>query len=616
MDEAGVPEINETLYRTVLADPTILIIRFLPDFTIIFANTACCRFLNCMEKELVGMNLLDIIPPENRHMVTDHVSYLSPQNPAVTYEHPVILGHDIRWLRRTDRAIFDKEGNIVEIHAVGKCITAHKQAEELYRTLANSQYTGVYVIKKKRFRFLNSYASTHANYSETEMMNIGPMELVHPDDRDRVRSNAVKMLKGELSTPYEYRIISKEGKVRWILETVSPIFYEGEKAILGNFMDITERKEAQEKLERMEDMEASILDASPNAVLGLRNHIILFANRAAENIFGWSPDELIGKNIRILYRTDEEYEEIARKFILALTKKKIHSEEFPYRHKDGRDIICRVRIARIGTKAGRDSKEQDMVAGFEDITEQKKIEEKLIELNRQLRFFESELSNAEERERKRIAMELHDSIGQALAMSKIKLQMLLESVNSGLADPMKEVRELIDKSILGTRSLMLEVRPSILHESGLGAAIAWLTEQVRMQHGMTIHFQDDGKHRHLEEDIQITLYQATRELIMNVIKHSRADRIAVSILNEEDGVRINVEDNGIGFDPSKMDRPGNQGGFGLFSIRERIHTRGGDLSIKSDPGRGTCVSMKIPFSTTPGKQHAKRARAHTGKRQK
>jgi PAS domain S-box-containing protein/putative nucleotidyltransferase with HDIG domain len=138
--------------------------------------------------------------------------------------------------------------------------------------------------------------------------------------------------------------------------------------------EINERKEAEESIRKLEALESALLSAIPHAIVGLQNYKIIFANDAVASVFGWEPEELIGKSTRILYRNDNEYEEIGKNFYPVLQKQRTHSEEFPCRHKDGRDIVCKVSASVIGNEL----KDLGIVVMYEDITEKKAFENKLL----------------------------------------------------------------------------------------------------------------------------------------------------------------------------------------------------------------------------------------------
>ena len=201
-------------------------------------------------------------------------------------------------------------------------ITNQKTAEEVYMTMAESSQVGVYVVQDGKFKYMNKVGAAYAGYHVDELIGMNSLLLVHPDDREPVTRRAKNMLRGKSKAPHEFRIHTKDGQPRWIMETVTPIRFMGEKAILGNSMDITAQKEAQSKLTELEALEASILESIPSAVIGLRDRRIYFANDGVEKVFGWKAKELIGQSTRILYRSDDEYDVIAQLLYSTLERRR------------------------------------------------------------------------------------------------------------------------------------------------------------------------------------------------------------------------------------------------------------------------------------------------------
>jgi len=283
-----------------------------------------------------------------------------------------LMGRDKsgKWLRSTSSLIKDQAGRVYGALETLEDITERMLAEDIYITLANNSPVGFFVAQEGKFVFTNSQFQKSTGYSADELTGRDVLSLVHSGDRTTARRNAVDMLKGARKAPYDFRIKTKRGRIRWIMETVTSISFRGSKAVLGSYMDITEKKEWQTSLEELRTLETSILDAIPHAVLGLKERQIIFANNAVETVFGWKPQELIGKSTRLLYRSDQEFEQIAGDFYPALEEKSTFMEEFPCRRKDGRDIMCMVSTSRIG----KSLKNRRIVATYEDITARKKSE--------------------------------------------------------------------------------------------------------------------------------------------------------------------------------------------------------------------------------------------------
>jgi PAS domain S-box-containing protein len=245
----------------------------------------------------------------------------------------------------------------------------------------DSSYDSVYVVQNGKFRYVNPEFAAVGGFTEKEMLGTESILLIHPDDRKKARENAVKMLKGLITAPYQFRIISKDGSVKWIQETVHAITFKGQRAALGNSMDITARREEAEKMREFQALQNALLDALPIAVMGMQARLIVLANHAVEDVFGWKPEELIGRSSRILYRSDEDYDQIGKSVYRALKRHRTYKMEFPCRRKGGKNIICSVSVARIGESL----QDNRIIATYEDITERKRAEKALEESERTLK---------------------------------------------------------------------------------------------------------------------------------------------------------------------------------------------------------------------------------------
>jgi diguanylate cyclase (GGDEF)-like protein/PAS domain S-box-containing protein len=246
-----------------------------------------------------------------------------------------------------------------------------QQADDLYRILAEKSFGGVYVVQDGIFQYLNSHAAVYAGYTSEELTGKKAPDIVHPEDKEIQRKHASEMLQGKRSCPHEFRIINKNGETRWIMETVTPIFYEGRPAVLGNSMDITSLKEAAKKLEEQKDMVTSIIDSIPEAVIVVKNWGIIFASNAVEKVFGWSPADLAGKHASALYRKDGDFKEIDNYIQFKLQSQRNCNQEVHCRRKDDRIIICRQHTGLIGENL----RTGDLIIVYDDITERKRAEE-------------------------------------------------------------------------------------------------------------------------------------------------------------------------------------------------------------------------------------------------
>ena len=231
-----------------------------------------------------------------------------------------------------------------------------------------------------------------------------------------------------------------------------------------------------------------------------------------------------------------------------------------------------------------------------DVTERRQAGEALRQSESNLRAMAIELSRAEERERQRLAVFLHDEIGQTLALLRIKFGGLAGAWRSKSGkQSIRQIRDLLEEVIDQAHTLTFELSPPILHQLGLEAATEWAGEKISHDHGIEFTFSDDGMMKPLDADLKTLLFRCVRELMMNIVKHAKARRMTVSLTRREERVFVVVEDDGSGFDKSLLERPRDLPGFGLFSVRERLAAVGGTFELRSEPGRGTRVTLSAPL---------------------
>jgi PAS domain S-box-containing protein len=223
--------------------------------------------------------------------------------------------------------------------------------------------------------------------------------------------------------------------------------------------------------------------------------------------------------------------------------------------------------------------------------------EELQARTRQLRALASQLTLAEHRERTRLSRVLHDHLQQQLAAAKLHLSCLLETDHGEIAETAVRVDELLAESIKTSRSLAAELSPPVLHQKGIAAGFKWLADWLGDRYRLRVDLDIDPDGPSPDEDVRILLFESTRELLFNAVKHAKVDSAKV-VLRQVDGesIQITISDEGVGFDNSHMNRPGETGaGMGIFSIAERLSVIGGRLEINSTPGHGSRFVLTAPL---------------------
>jgi PAS domain S-box-containing protein len=466
-----------------------------------------------------------------------------------------------------------------------------------YSALENIVRAGIYIVQDGKFRFVNHYASQFLGYSREDIIGQNSMDFVHPDDREMVIGNVRKMLTGERHTSYEFRTIAKDGSIHWIEEIVRPTQYEGRVAVLGNIMEVTEKVESREKRKELETIEASILAAIPHAVIGLKDRRIIFANDGVQSVFGWKVDELIGKSTRILYRTEGDYEKMDGLYS-RLEQQKTVLTEFPCRHQDGTDIECMVSASRIGESLTK----KNIVITYEDITERDRAKKELEQSREQLRNLYAHLQSVREKERTRIARELHDELGQlltALNTDLIMLQKKIPEKEVALLEKTDVMVKLIDMTMKTLKRIYMDLRPGMLDHLGLVAAIRWQIEEFKKRSGIGCSIITEPDEMSLDDDLSTAIFRIFQETLTNILRHAEATKVNVRLKKTKTFVDLVVRDNGQGVGEEELAKTDS---FGLIGIRERAIALGGTAQIWGEQGSGTTVKVRIPLNERRGRK--------------
>jgi signal transduction histidine kinase len=244
---------------------------------------------------------------------------------------------------------------------------------------------------------------------------------------------------------------------------------------------------------------------------------------------------------------------------------------------------------------------QEVIGAKErEVIERKAIEADLKKNQRDLQSLASRLLLLEERERKKFSQLLHDHIGQNLTYTRMKLELLRKrSSDSEVRESTAELLTLIDQMAQETRSLTYELSPPLLYEIGLDAALEWLCENFEKRYGLSCAFSGSDVPDRLNVDLRVALFQCARELLFNVIKHAQAKSASVRTAYDNGHVRLIITDDGIGLNHSSPET--ESGGFGLFSVRERMHHIGGEVEIDSAEPAGARVVLLLPLDRANGK---------------
>jgi PAS domain S-box-containing protein len=356
--------------------------------------------------------------------------------------------------------------------------------------------------------------------------------------------------------------------------------------------EISEHRQTEKALRESEARFRAIFEGAPIGI-SLQDHLgrVLAVNSALLQILGGAPG---GNGLSdSLHPDDSEAFHILFQDLAEGERDHFVQENRVFRQ--NQDLVwLRVHLSKI---KGTDDQPWFTLSLIEDITREKEIQAEINAYQERLRAMAAKLTMTEERERRRLAADLHDNIGQMLALLQIKLGSLRQEISTRQGgDDLDEARGFLAQIIKTTRSLTLEMGLSVLHELGFQSGVEWLGEKFHDQYGLLVEVECDFLPASLGPAPKTLFFRVIRELLTNVVKHAQAQSGRVSVRAAGDQFCLQVADDGVGFEMSNLS---TLTGFGLFSIAERISNQGGKMEVNSAPGEGTEVTLTLPLGEDP-----------------
>jgi PAS domain S-box-containing protein len=395
----------------------------------------------------------------------------------------------------------------------------------------------------------------------------------------------------------ETRFIDNGGEVKTGLLSVMTMPLDQELHFVLAIRNIDALRKVEAALEKSEARYRELFNNMSSGVAVFeasndgREFVFIDFNRAAEGIEHLQKENVLGRNFVEVVPSVEKYGLLDTfRRVLKTGKPEYHPVAV---YKDGVLKIWKENyVYRLPSG--------EIVDVYDDITERKAADVKLLIYQEKLQSLASELSLVEERERRSIATDLHDQIGQTLSVIKMRCFELRGNLKDpNLLRQIDEIKDLVKQTIQDTRTLTFELSPPVLYELGLVAAIEWLAEEFQFKHHLKCSVETDKKPKPLSQDIEIVLFRSVRELLINIVKHAQADKVKITIRVNKKNLRIRITDDGIGFSPEvQATRAYKDQQFGLFNITERIRHLGGRLEMDSQRGKGTMVTLVAPLKSS------------------
>jgi PAS domain S-box-containing protein len=548
-----------------------------------------------------GHAVMNITHPEDLPRVTAAIEALTPQTPIYRASMRVFRPDGgIVWLERTGRGFFDPQGRLHKLIGMAVDITDRKRAEEVLRqreadlreaqriAQVGSWHWNPEIDKvtwsEELYRIYDRDPGLPAlTYREHE-------HVFTPESWDRLQMAVRQAL--ETGAPYdlELEVALPNGTKRWVRGRGEALRDSGGKIISlrGTAQDITERKHAEETLRESEEKFRSVFrSAGLGMVIVSVEGRFLATNSTFCEYLGYTEEELLQKPIRSVTHPDD-WPSFSQKLKDALTSGE-RFQRVPKRclHKQGHIVFTESSASLI---RGPHGEPKFFVGEALDVTDRKRAEEALSSVNRRL-------IEAQERERTRIARELHDDINQRLVLLVVEI----EQVRLSLSEPtvevaarMSQLTKRISEISADLQAISHELHSSKLEYLGMRAAMTGFCREFAEQQGLTIELDSDEIPQDVPQDISLCLFRVLQEALHNAAKHSGVRHFRVQIRLRPRELHLIVSDAGVGFEVETIP---DQRGLGLISMRERVRLLNGTITIQSQPMVGTTIHASIPYET-------------------
>ncbi len=569
---------------------------------ILLVNERFCEITGCSAAELLEMRLHDLTHPEDLPTSAKLFEKTATMGKPFVIEMRFVRPDDsIVWVHVTISAILDAQGKPQSILAVALDLTARMQMEtdlqasEKYRSLFDSIDEGFCIVemlfdaagKPRDYRFLEFNPMFGKLTGLENAIGKRALELVPDLEKFWVETYGRVALTGE-AVRFENH---SEQMNRWFDVYASRIGDEASRKVAIVFTNITERKLSEQNLRESEERLRLIINSVEDYAIITTDTkgIINGWNPGAEKMFGYAESEIIGRNCEILFTPEDRAQGVpAAEMQAAIERGSVEDERIHVR-KDGSRFFFSGVIQPL-----KDSAIKGFVKIARDMTERIEAEQTM----RQKEMLQK-MIGAQEDERRRIARDLHDELGQLLVALRLKLEAVRKSceTNQELRARVDDSQTLAKRIDDGLDFLAWELRPAALDDLGLRAALEKYVREWTHYAGITATLLGSGyKKERLAPEVETNLYRIAQEALNNAYKHSDAKTVEIVLEKRgADTIVLIVEDDGKGFNPKTKMTRGK--GIGLIGMTERAALIGGSLAIESAPGKGTTVHVRVPIKT-------------------
>ena len=397
----------------------------------------------------------------------------------------------------------------------------------------------------------------------------------------------------------EYEMQRKDGTVFAVLVNVIAIYDTDGRFFhsRASVVDISTRKQAETELRESELRSTAIVRAALDCIVSIDSHgTITEFNPAAEKTFGYAREHVIGRDVAAMIippaMRGEHRRGLERYLATGEGSFLGRRVEVTAMRSDGSEFPMELAITPVPLR------EQTVFTAYmRDITREKWAEQELRRFADEMQAVSRRLVEMQETERRALANELHDLVGQKLTALSINLNIVeLESAASMAPQSSARLQDslkLVSETIENIRDVMVALKPAVLDDYGVTSGLRWYAAQFVKRTGVAVTVIEQGEPRRLPANVEETLFRIAQEALTNVATYARVEKATVTLRTMPDSVRLTIADDGCGFDPSAARRPARDHGWGLMIMKERAAALGAQLTVESAPGRGTRVAVTL-----------------------
>jgi PAS domain S-box-containing protein len=523
---------------------------------------------------------------------------------------------EVRWMHGRARVFFDKAGQPIRMIGTNVDITEQKRAEEAvrhseakYRQIVQTAQEGIWLIDgQARTVFVNQKIADMLGFSVDELIGRSPREFMAPEFKVELDTRLLEHMSG-VDQVIDYRFTRKDGSDLWCILSSTPIFDTGGRhaGCLAMLTDITKRKHAEQALRYSEERFRALVQASSDVMYRMNPEWSEMGKLYGRDPFlntvtpsrTWLQDYILPEDQpRVMAAINEA---IRKKSIFELEHRVlrvdgsvgwIFSRAIPLQNADGEIIEWFGAASNI-------TERKEMEAELRKSRDQLELRvlERTAELeaaNEKLRMVPSRLIEVQESERKRLAVDLHDSIGQTLAALKFRIEYVIEALERKQSDHalklLLEFIPVLQYSISETRAIYMGLKPTMLADYGILATLDWYRlEFLKLYPHQHIELETTIREEDIPEELKTTMFRIVQEALNNASKHAQSEWVDISLGSNDGAIELSIRDYGIGMDPDYVIGTSSAKSLGLIGMRERTELSGGEFTIKSAPYEGTTI---------------------------